>query len=67
MAKQKSNYAEMSAIELKSLFEAKREELFKLKLKNASLPLKNAREIRSTRRDVARILTFLNMKSKENK
>lgn len=66
MAKKKKiedlNFGELSEKELQSKLGESREKLFQLRFQNATAPLKNPREIRATRRDIARALTFLRQK-----
>ncbi len=53
---------EKTKAQLEKLLKEKREKLFKLKLDLAERKLKNFREIRETKRDIARILTILREK-----
>lgn len=53
--------------ELKDKLQEKRNELLKLRIKKASSQLKNVREIRLQRKEVARILTILREKQLESK
>ena len=46
--------------DLNKLLEVKREKLRELRFKDSNKQLKNVREIRSLRKDVAQILTFVN-------
>ena len=64
MAKQKDdiNFTELTADELRVKVRENQEKLFKLKFQNTTAPLKNPREIRTTRRVIARALTFLRQK-----
>jgi len=64
MAKKKENieYNQLSVDELKRRLLEGREELFKARFKNSSAPLKNPLMIRTLRREVARLATFLNLK-----
>ncbi|MBK8870616.1 MAG: 50S ribosomal protein L29 [Elusimicrobia bacterium] len=64
MAKQKDdiNFSELTADELRVKVRENQEKLFKLKFQNTTAPLKNPREIRTTRRVIARALTFLRQK-----
>lgn len=55
-----------SIAELKKLLQEKRERLRTLRFALASGKVKNIREIRETRRDIARILTIKNQKSKSS-
>lgn len=48
--------------ELKAILEEKKEKLSQLKLDLASGKVKNIREIREDKKDIARILTILNSK-----
>ncbi len=51
-----------SADELRAKLNGGREKLFDLKFKNTTAPLKNPREIRAVRKDIARALTILRQK-----
>ena len=64
MAKQKEDitFSELTADELRVKVRENQEKLFKLKFQNTTAPLKNPREIRTTRRVIARALTFLRQK-----
>jgi large subunit ribosomal protein L29 len=64
MAKKKEDikYSELTAQELQAKLQEGREKLFQLKFQNTTAPLKNPREIRTTRRNIARALTFLRQK-----
>ncbi len=53
--------------ELQAKLQEKRNELLKLRIKKASSQLKNIREIRLQRKEVARILTILREKQLESK
>ena len=53
-----------SQLELQKLLQESREKLRQLRFGLVSGKVKNVREIRKTRRDVARMLTVLNQKSK---
>jgi len=53
-----------SKSELEKLLKERREQLRKLRFALASEKLKNYREIRKTKRDIARILTILNRLNK---
>jgi large subunit ribosomal protein L29 len=52
--------------ELKNIVSEKREKLRQLRFDLAAGKVKNVREIRKIRRDIARILTVLKEKSSEN-
>ena len=52
--------------ELQKLLQELREKLRKLRFDLVSGKVKNVREIRQTRKDIARILTILNERKKEN-
>ena len=53
--------------ELQSLLAEKREKLRLFKFDLASGKVKNVREIRSTRKDIAQVITILNENRKQNK
>jgi large subunit ribosomal protein L29 len=53
--------------ELQKLFQEKREKLERLRFDLAVGKVKNISEIRKTRKDIARILTLINEKSRLNK
>jgi len=52
--------------ELQKLLQGLRERLRKLRFDLVSGKVKNVREIRQTRKDIARILTILNERKKQN-
>lgn len=60
--KEKVNLAELSKDELRVQLRESKDKLFQLRFQNATAPLRNPREIRSVRRDIARALTFLKQK-----
>ncbi|MBL0059122.1 MAG: 50S ribosomal protein L29 [Elusimicrobia bacterium] len=64
MAKKKDDvqFSELTKEELQVKVAEAREKLFHLKFQNTTAPLKNPREIRTTRRSIARALTFLRQK-----
>lgn len=64
MAKKKNEikYAELTTDELQVRLREGRDRLFQLRFQNSTAPLKDTREIRRTRRDIARALTFLRQK-----
>ena len=64
MAKKKEdvNFGELSKDELRLKLQESRDKLFQLRFQNATAPLKNHREIRTTRRNIARAMTFLKQK-----
>ncbi len=64
MAKKKDDikFSELTADELQVKLRENQEKLFRLKFQNTTAPLKNPREIRTTRRTIARALTFLRQK-----
>jgi large subunit ribosomal protein L29 len=64
MAKKKDqiDFAELTPAEIRAKLAESRDKLFQLKFQNATAPLKNPREIRETRRAIARALTFLRQK-----
>jgi large subunit ribosomal protein L29 len=53
---------ELTPDELRAKLNSGREKLFDLKFKNTTAPLKNPREIRAVRKDIARALTILRQK-----
>ena len=53
--------------DLEKLIEEKRERIRQLRFAIASGKVKNVREMRNLRKDIARILTILNNKEKEGK
>lgn len=63
MAKEKKefDYKQASQSDLTQRLQKTQEELFKLRFRAASAPLKNTMEIRKLRRETARIQTFMNM------
>lgn len=65
MAKKKQDdirWHELTPDELRAKLNDGREKLFDLKFKNTTAPLKNPREIRAVRKDIARALTILRQK-----
>ena len=66
MAKEKAfDYKQASAKDLDQRLEKTRQELFKLRFRAASAPLKNTMVIRKLRREIARIHTFANQGDKK--
>lgn len=71
MAKKKAAVAkdvplnEMSVTELQARLSEKQESSFRLRFRHASSPLKNPMEIRTARREIARLKTLLNQKQRE--
>jgi len=59
-----SEIKQRSEKELKDILKKKREMLRQLRFNLAAGKVKNIREIRITRKDIARMLTILNQKSK---
>jgi large subunit ribosomal protein L29 len=55
-------FSELTKEELHVKLQENQDKLFKLKFQNTTAPLKNPREIRTTRRVIARALTFLRQK-----
>jgi large subunit ribosomal protein L29 len=55
---------EMSKTELEAKLRETQEKSFRLKFQHASNPLKNPMEIRTARREVAKVLTILRQKEK---
>ncbi len=51
--------------DLKDILVLKREKLRELRFKDSNKQLKNVREIRATRQEIAKILTVVNQKNKE--
>lgn len=60
-------FKNMSVVELESKLKENEDELFSLKFKHTSTPLKNPLIIRNLRRTVAKIKTLLEMKRSESK
>jgi large subunit ribosomal protein L29 len=60
----KESLHEMSVSELEALLSESQEKSFKLKFQHASNPLKNPMEIRTARRQIAKIRTILHQKEK---
>jgi len=56
----------LSDQELKEKIETEKNKLVKLKLRHAVSPLENPMEIRNTRKTIARLLTELNKRKKNN-
>lgn len=67
MAKEKEfNYHQASTSELNARLSKTQQELFKLRFRAASAPLKNTMAIRKLRRETARINTFINQKGQKS-
>jgi large subunit ribosomal protein L29 len=63
MAKEKPfDYKQASEIELDQRLGKSQEQLFKLRFRAVSAPVKNTMEIRHIRREIARINTFINQR-----
>jgi large subunit ribosomal protein L29 len=60
----KESLHEMSVHELQARLKESREKNFRLKFQHTSNPLKNPMEIRTARRELARVLTVLRQKEK---
>ena len=60
----KESLQEMSVPELQARLRESQEKSFRLKFQHASNPLKNPMEIRTARRQIAKILTVLRQKEK---
>lgn len=68
MAKKKEKeipYRELNVEELSRRADKAKEDLFKLRFRAASAPLKNPMEIRTLRREIARLNTFIAQRRKE--
>jgi len=59
-----SDLAEKSVEELRSLLKEKKAELFTLKIKHKTMQLQNTSELRSAKKDIARINTAITAASK---
>lgn len=57
------SYAQADVKELDARLEKTQQDLFKLRFRAASAPLKDTMSIRKLRREVARLHTFINQKS----
>lgn len=62
--KEKKNLKDLNMTDLQKLLLEKRNKLVELKFNLAAGKVKNIREIRETKKEIARILTFINLKSK---
>jgi large subunit ribosomal protein L29 len=60
--KEKINYQEFPPEELRQRLVETREKLFQMRFQAATAPLKNPHLISQSRKEIARILTFLNQK-----
>jgi large subunit ribosomal protein L29 len=58
----KISLQEMSLPELQAMLRESQEKSFKLKFQHATNPLKNPMEIRTARREIAKLLTVLHQK-----
>ncbi len=56
------SYAQADVKELDARLEKTQQELFKLRFRAASAPIKNTMSIRKLRREVARLNTFINQR-----
>jgi large subunit ribosomal protein L29 len=61
-AKEKADFNEMSVPELKAKLSETQESYFRLQFRHTSNPLKNPMQIRTHRRDIARLKTYLRVK-----
>lgn len=61
--KEKFHYRESTEAELEKELRTVIQELFKLRFRGSTSPLKNPMEIRRLRREVARLNTFLNLRT----
>jgi len=61
------NHAQATEGELDNRLHKTQQDLFKLRFRAASAPIKNTMEIRQLRREVARISTFLNQQRTASK
>ena len=61
------NYHQASTDELNARLNKTQQDLFKVRFRAASAPMKNTMQIRKLRREVARINTFINQKSAAEK
>ncbi|MDR0351049.1 MAG: 50S ribosomal protein L29 [Puniceicoccales bacterium] len=59
----KIDYSELSIIDLRKKLEKMHEELFQLRLKKSSAQLENSASITKTRKEIAKIETFLRQKA----
>jgi large subunit ribosomal protein L29 len=57
----------LSQIELEAKLRDNEEELFRMKFRHASTPIKNPLKIRTAKRMIAKIKTLLNDKNKQEK
>ncbi len=60
----KESLHEMSKQELETRLQDAQEKSFRLRFQHTTNPLKNPMEIRTARRDIAKVLTFLRQKEK---
>jgi large subunit ribosomal protein L29 len=58
----KEEFGTMSVQELEARLKDAQEEQFRLRFRHANAPLKNPMQIRSKRRDIARLKTWLHQK-----
>jgi large subunit ribosomal protein L29 len=61
-AKEKADFGQMSAKELEARLGETQESYFRLRFRHTSNPLKNPMQIRTHRRDIARLKTYLKLK-----
>ncbi len=62
--KEKVHYNQLTEIELLKELSTHRQDLFKARFRASTAPLKNPMEIRTLRKEIARLMTFLSMKTK---
>jgi large subunit ribosomal protein L29 len=60
----KESLKELSVQELEARLRESQEKSFRLKFQHASNPLKNPMEIRTARREIAKVMTVLRQKAK---
>ncbi len=61
--KEKVQYAQLTELELKKELGSATQNLYKIRFRASTTPLKNPMEIRKIRREIARLKTFLNIKA----
>lgn len=65
--KEKIDYRELTPDELKTRLMEAKDKLFQMRFQSSTAPLKNPHLISITRREIARLLTALNLKKEATK
>lgn len=60
-----TDYREMELVELERALDKAQQDLFKVRFRAATASLKNVMQVRTLRREAARLNTFINQKRRE--